>query len=43
MTNLVEADAPILDRILDDTYDIWNDDLTRHAYGRFYAAQIATP
>ena len=43
MTNLVEADGPILDRILDDTHDIWSDGLTRHAYGRFYAAQIATP
>ena len=43
MTNLVEADGPILDRILDDTYDIWSDGLTRHAYGRFYAAQVATP
>jgi GNAT superfamily N-acetyltransferase len=43
MTNLVEADGPILDRILDDTYGVWNDGLTRHAYGRFYAAQVATP
>ena len=43
MTNLVEADGPILDRILDDTHGIWNDGLTRHAYGRFYAAQVATP
>ena len=42
MTNLVEAEGPILDRILTDTYDIWNDGLTRHAYGRFYAAQVAT-
>jgi GNAT superfamily N-acetyltransferase len=43
MTNLVEADGPILDRILDDTYSIWNDGLTRHAYGRLYAAQLGTP
>jgi predicted N-acetyltransferase YhbS len=43
MTILVEADGPILDRILDDTHGIWNDGLTRHAYGRFYAAQAATP
>ena len=43
MTNLVEADGPILDRILDDTYEIWSDGLTRHAYGWFYTAQIATP
>jgi predicted N-acetyltransferase YhbS len=43
MTNLVEADGPILERILDDTYNIWHDGLTRPAYGRFYAAQAATP
>ena len=43
MTNLVEADGPILDRILNDTHEIWSDGLTRHAYGRFYAAQTATP
>jgi GNAT superfamily N-acetyltransferase len=42
MTNLVEAEGPILDRVLDETYDIWNDGLSRHAYGRFYTAQIAT-
>jgi GNAT superfamily N-acetyltransferase len=43
MTHLVKAEGPILDRILDDTYDIWNEGLTRHAYRRFYAAQVATP
>ncbi len=43
MPDLVEAGGLILDRILDDTYDIWQDGLSRHAYGRFYAAQIATP
>src|SRR5882757_5111775 len=42
MTNLVEADGRILDRILDDTYDLWNDGLSRRAYARFYTAQIAT-
>jgi predicted N-acetyltransferase YhbS len=42
MTNLVEADGSILDCILDDTYDIWNDGLSRRAYARFYTAQIAT-
>ena len=43
MTNLVEAEGPILDRILDDTHHIWHDGLTRQAYGQFYAAQVATP
>src|SRR5213075_1437819 len=42
MTKLVEVDGAILDRILDDTYTIWHDGLSRHAYGRFYAAQVAT-
>jgi GNAT superfamily N-acetyltransferase len=42
MTNLVEADGPLLDRILDDTYDLWNDGLSRRAYARFYTAQTAT-
>ena len=43
MAKLVAAEGPILDRILDDTYEIWNDGLSRPAYGRFYAAQVATP
>ena len=43
MANLVDAEGPILERILDDTYNIWHDGLTRPAYGRFYAAQAATP
>ncbi len=43
MTNLVEAKGPTLDRILDDTYTIWHDGLSRHAYGRLWAAQAKTP
>jgi predicted N-acetyltransferase YhbS len=43
MTKLVVADGPVLDRILDDTHSIWSDGLARAAYGRFFAAQIATP
>ena len=42
MTKLVAAEGSILDRILDDTFTIWHDGLSRHAYGRFYAAQVAT-
>jgi GNAT superfamily N-acetyltransferase len=42
MTKLVGAEGSILGRILDDTFTIWHDGLTRHAYGRFYAAQVAT-
>jgi GNAT superfamily N-acetyltransferase len=43
MAKLVGAEGWILDRILDDTYAIWNDGLTRPAYARFFAAQAATP
>jgi predicted N-acetyltransferase YhbS len=43
MAKIVAAEGRILDRILDDTYPIWNDGLTRSAYGRYYTAQIATP
>ena len=42
MRDLIEAEGDLLDRILDDTYGIWNDGLSRHAYGRLYAAQVAT-
>jgi predicted N-acetyltransferase YhbS len=43
MTKLVAAEGTTLDRILDDTHAIWSDGLSRHAYGRFYDAQLATP
>ena len=43
MANLVDADGPTLDRILNDTYDTWHDDLTPAAYSRFYAAQVGLP
>ncbi len=43
MAILVDADGPILVRILEDTYDTWHDGLTRPAYGRFYAAQVGLP
>src|SRR5471032_53661 len=43
MANLVTAEGPILERILEDTHNIWHDGLTRSAYGRFWAAQVATP
>jgi predicted N-acetyltransferase YhbS len=42
MTKLVDAEGAVLDRILEDTYEIWNDGLTRRAYGQLYAAQRAT-
>jgi len=44
MAEVVRADeGPILEAILDATYEIWSDGLTRAAYGRYYAAQVKTP
>ncbi len=40
---LVAADGPLLDQILDATYDRWHEGLSRAAYARYYAAQLATP
>ena len=42
-TRLVLAEGPLLDRILDFTYPIWNEGLTRAAYGRWNGAQLLTP
>ncbi|HKB11520.1 MAG TPA: GNAT family N-acetyltransferase [Vicinamibacterales bacterium] len=39
---LVPADGRVLDRILDATYEIWNEELSRKGYERYYAAQRAT-
>ena len=33
----------MLDQVLDATYDIWHDGLSRRAYGRYYEAQRRTP
>jgi GNAT superfamily N-acetyltransferase len=40
---LVRAEGPLLDHILDHTYPIWNEGLTRAAYGKWNAAQMRTP
>jgi predicted N-acetyltransferase YhbS len=42
VTRLVEADAGQLERILDDTYPIWGEGLSRSAYGAWNRAQRAT-
>jgi GNAT superfamily N-acetyltransferase len=42
MANIVTADGPILEPILDGTYPIWHEGLSRAAYGRYNAAQLAT-
>jgi GNAT superfamily N-acetyltransferase len=39
---LVLAEGPLLDRILDFTYPVWSEGLTRDGYGRWNAAQLRT-
>src|SRR3982751_6682907 len=40
---LVLAEGPLLERILDDTYPVWHEGLSRQAYGRWNSAQRRTP
>jgi len=40
---LVPAEGPLLEQILDFTYPIWNEGLSRGAYSRWNAAQLKTP
>jgi GNAT superfamily N-acetyltransferase len=40
---LVVADGPLREQILDLTYPIWNEGLTRRAYGQWNDAQMRTP
>jgi N-acetylglutamate synthase-like GNAT family acetyltransferase len=39
---VVLADGPLLEQILDSTYPIWNEGLSRSAYGQWNAAQLKT-
>jgi GNAT superfamily N-acetyltransferase len=41
--DLVVAEGVLLDRILDSTFSLWHEGLTRPAYGRWNAAQARTP
>jgi predicted N-acetyltransferase YhbS len=43
MAELTAVDGSQLDQILDATHEIWHEGLDRRAYGRYYAAQLATP
>src|SRR5712692_7838999 len=43
MALLVPAQGAILNQVLEATYDIWHEGLSRRAYARFYDAQTATP
>jgi GNAT superfamily N-acetyltransferase len=43
VADLVPATGDILQQILDDTYPLWNDGLSRERYGQFWDAQRLTP
>ena len=40
--SVVPAVGPVLDRILDDTFPLWHEGLTRENYGRYWSAQLRT-
>ena len=40
--NVVPAVGGVLERILDDTYPVWHDGLSRQNYGRYWTAQRKT-
>jgi GNAT superfamily N-acetyltransferase len=40
--SVVPAVGAVLERILDDTFPLWHDGLTRPNYGRYWAAQLKT-
>lgn len=40
---MITATGPTLDRILDGTYPIWNEGLSREAYSRWNQGQMSTP
>jgi predicted N-acetyltransferase YhbS len=43
VADLVPAEGRLLDQILDATYEIWHEGLSRYRYGRFFEAQRRTP
>src|SRR5688572_27681205 len=41
--DVISASGALLDRILDFTYPVWNEGLSRRAYGQWNAAQMRLP
>lgn len=41
--HVVPATGEILERVLDDTFELWSDGLSRLNYGKAWAAQLKTP
>src|SRR5581483_3666593 len=42
-TTVVSVDGPLLEQVLDATFTIWHEELSRAAYGRWWSAQLRTP
>jgi predicted N-acetyltransferase YhbS len=42
MSDLVAAEGALLEQVIDASFDIWHEGLSRAAYPRFYAAQLKT-
>jgi predicted N-acetyltransferase YhbS len=40
---VVPAVGPVLERVLDDTFPLWHEGLSRENYGRYWTAQLKTP
>src|SRR5262245_21860294 len=40
---VVPATGAILERVLDDTFTIWHDELSRENYSKSWAAQLRSP
>ena len=43
MADLTLVDGPYLQQVLDHSYPLWHEGLSREGYGRYYTAQVATP
>ena len=41
--HVVPAVGGVLERVLDDTFSLWGDGLSRENYGKSWAAQLKTP
>jgi len=40
---LVQADEPLIERVLDDTFPVWHEGLSREAYSKWSRGQLRTP
>jgi GNAT superfamily N-acetyltransferase len=43
MADLAIVQGPYLQQVLDHSHPVWHEGLSRAGYGRYYAAQVATP